>query len=45
MVALKEAGIDYDDVVAVLEREGVSKFTASWQELLQTVQTALESHG
>lgn len=45
MVALKEAGVDYDDVVEVLEREGVSKFSASWQELLTTVQTALESHG
>ncbi len=45
MVALKEAGIDYDDVVAVLEREGVEKFSASWQEMVQKVQAALESHG
>jgi transaldolase len=45
MRALKAAGIDYDDVVHVLEREGVAKFSASWQELLTTVQTALESHG
>lgn len=45
MEALKAAGVDYDDVVEVLEREGVAKFSASWQELLKTVQSALESHG
>jgi transaldolase len=45
MGALKAAGIDYDDVVWVLEREGVAKFSASWQELANTVQSALESHG
>ncbi len=32
-----EAGIDYDDVVAVLEREGVEKFDASFKELLDGV--------
>ncbi|MER7502501.1 transaldolase [Nonomuraea pusilla] len=37
MAALKEAGIDYDDVVAVLEEEGVQKFEASWEELLESV--------
>jgi transaldolase len=35
--AFAEAGIDYDDVVAVLEREGVEKFDASFKELLQGV--------
>jgi len=45
MEALKAAGIDYDDVVEVLEREGVAKFSASWQELANTVQSTLESHG
>jgi transaldolase len=34
-------GIDYHDVVAVLEREGVEKFEASWLELLDTVETQL----
>jgi transaldolase len=34
-------GIDYRDVVAVLEREGVEKFEASWLELLKTVDTQL----
>ncbi len=35
-------GITYADVVAVLEEEGVSKFAASWQELLDTIQAELE---
>lgn len=38
---LAALGIDYDDVVAVLEREGVEKFEASWLELLKTVDTQL----
>jgi transaldolase len=37
MAALKEAGVDYDDVVNVLEDEGVEKFAASWNELLESV--------
>ncbi|MCA2222295.1 transaldolase [Nonomuraea aurantiaca] len=37
MAALKEAGVDYDDVVNVLEDEGVEKFEASWNELLESV--------
>ncbi|MFI6801413.1 transaldolase [Streptosporangium canum] len=41
MAALKEAGIDYDDVVRVLEEEGVEKFEASWKELLATVSAEL----
>lgn len=39
---LAELGIDYNDVVAALEAEGVEKFEASWAELLDTVQTALD---
>jgi transaldolase len=35
--AFAEAGIDYDDVVAVLEREGVDKFADSFKELIQGV--------
>jgi transaldolase len=42
MAALKDAGIDYDDVVRVLEEEGVEKFEASWTELLDTIKTELE---
>jgi transaldolase len=42
MAALKEAGVDYDDVVRVLEEEGVEKFEASWVELLETIKTELQ---
>jgi transaldolase len=35
---ISEAGVDYDDVVAVLEREGVDKFADSFRELLEGVQ-------
>ena len=38
---LAGVGVDFDDVVDVLEREGVEKFDASWAELVETVQTAL----
>jgi transaldolase len=38
---LKAAGIDYDDVVALLEREGVQKFEDSWAELLDSVKEQL----
>jgi transaldolase len=41
MAALKEAGVDYDDVVRVLEDEGVQKFEASWNELLESVKKNL----
>ncbi len=34
---LEALGIGYDDVVQVLEDEGVSKFEVSWGELLQTI--------
>ena len=34
---LEALGIGYDDVVAVLEEQGVEKFAASWAELLQTI--------
>ena len=42
MAALKEAGVDYDDVVRVLEEEGVEKFETSWNELLDTIKSELE---
>jgi transaldolase len=38
---LEALGISYDDVVQVLEDEGVSKFEASWGELLQTITNEL----
>lgn len=34
---LANLGIDYDEVVAALERDGVEKFQASWTELLDSV--------
>jgi transaldolase len=33
-----QAGIDYDDVVAVLEREGVEKFSESFRKLFEGVE-------
>jgi transaldolase len=35
--ALADAGVDYDDVVATLEREGVQKFSDSFQKLIDGV--------
>jgi transaldolase len=39
---LEALGISYDDVVKVLEDEGVEKFAVSWKELLDSVTSALE---
>ena len=39
---LEEAGVSYDQVVKVLEDEGLEKFDASWAELLETVTGELE---
>jgi transaldolase len=36
---VREAGVDYDDVTATLEREGVQKFTDSLDELKQGIQS------
>ena len=38
---LEKLGISYDDVVQVLEDEGVTKFEASWNELLDTIRTKM----
>ncbi len=40
---LAKLGVDYDDVVLTLEREGVQKFEKSWTELLETVKDQLGS--
>jgi transaldolase len=42
---LAEVGVDYDDVIRVLDEEGVSKFEASWAELLETITTELKARG
>ena len=38
---LEKLGIGYDDVVRVLEEEGVSKFSTSWNEMIETVRNEL----
>jgi transaldolase len=39
--SLEALGISYDDVVQVLEDEGVSKFEVSWNEMLQQIKNEL----
>ena len=39
---LEAQGISYDEVVDVLETEGLEKFDASWAELLETVSDELD---
>jgi transaldolase len=41
--AIAEQGVSYNDVVEVLETEGLDKFVASWADLLADVQIALDS--
>jgi len=43
LAAIAAQGISYDDVTALLEKEGVEKFIVSWNELLDTVTAALEA--
>ncbi len=38
---LKAVGIDYDDVVDTLEREGVEKFEDSWNQLIEAIDEQL----
>lgn len=45
MEALENVGVDYGDVVRVLEDEGVEKFEASWKELLSTIDAELKAKG
>ncbi len=42
---LEALGIGYDDVVTVLENQGVEKFEASWNELLGTIKTEMAAAG
>jgi transaldolase len=39
---LEKVGVSYDEVVQAVEDEGVDKFAASWKELQDTVEAALE---
>jgi transaldolase len=43
MADLKAVGIDFDDVVKVLEDEGVDKFEVSWKDLLESVDKSLKA--
>jgi len=40
--AVKAAGVDWDDVLLVVEDEGVDKFKKSWTELTETVQKQMD---
>lgn len=42
IAGLEAEGISYDEVVEILEREGLEKFDDSWSELLQTVSAELD---
>ena len=44
MAKLMDAGVDLDEVTALLEREGVDKFLVSWHELSDTVSKAIGSN-
>jgi transaldolase len=42
LAELKDVGIVYDDVVQVLEEEGIEKFEASWTELTESTKAELK---
>ena len=42
---LAAVGVDYDDVVKVLEDEGVEKFESAWTDLIESVTQQLEDKG
>lgn len=41
--SVARVGINYDDVVSLLEAEGLEKFDASWEELLDGLQQSLDA--
>ena len=41
--ALSAAGIDYDEVVATIEREGVEKFAKSFADLIEGIEAKRDS--
>jgi len=41
--AVARQGVSYREVVELLETEGLEKFDKSWEELLETVRTALDA--
>ncbi len=42
---LAAVGVSYDDVVQVLEDEGVEKFGVSWNQLLETIRSEMAASG
>ena len=40
--AVEKLGISYDEVVQLLEDEGVEKFEASWNDLLKSTEAELK---
>ncbi|WP_432182909.1 transaldolase [Streptomyces sp. NBC_00063] len=42
IAAVEKLGISYDDVVQLLEDEGVDKFEASWNDLLKSTEAELQ---
>jgi transaldolase len=45
IAALREAGVDLDDVAHVLEEQGVASFAKSWDELIASVSEQIEKAG
>ncbi|MHB9854863.1 transaldolase [Streptomyces krungchingensis] len=45
LAAVERLGISYDEVVGQLEDEGVSKFEAAWEDLLEAVTESLRGKG
>ncbi len=43
LASIEALGISYEEVVTLLEQEGVDKFIVSWNELVATVSSALDS--
>jgi transaldolase len=43
LARLAQAGVDYDDVVETLEREGIEKFVGAFSELLSRVESKREA--
>ena len=43
LASIEALGVSYDQVVDLLEQEGVDKFIVSWNELVATVSSALDS--
>ncbi|WP_329544449.1 transaldolase [Streptomyces sp. NBC_01356] len=45
LAAVERLGVSYEEVVKQLEDEGVSKFEAAWEDLLDAVATSLRGKG